>query len=199
MQDFRDYTVAAVNPQLGETVLDPACGTGGFLVGAFEHLKKQCNTAEDYRRLQRESLYGVEAKPLPYLLCQMNLLLHGMETPTIDPLNALRFPLREIGNKDRMDVIITNPPFGGAEERGILGNFPEDKQTSETTLLFLQLIMRKLKRIPKPGRRRDRAQRRSLWGWRGSTDKRGAIEGVQFTYNSTIAQRRICALHKHTH
>ena len=82
----------------------------------------------------------------------MNLLLHGLESPKIDPLNSLRFPLREIGDRDRVDVILTNPPFGGEEERGILGNFPEDKQTAETALLFLQLIMRKLKRPPKPGR-----------------------------------------------
>jgi type I restriction enzyme M protein len=76
----------------------------------------------------------------------MNLLLHGLEYPRIDPLNSLRFPLREIGDKDRVDIILTNPPFGGEEERGILGNFPEDKQTAETALLFLQLIMRKLRR-----------------------------------------------------
>jgi type I restriction enzyme M protein len=146
------FIVTVVNPRLGETILDPAAGTGGFLAEAFEHLKKQCKTAQDYRRLQRETLYGIEAKPLPYLLCQMNLLLHGVETPNIDPLNALRFPLREIGDKDRVDVVLTNPPFGGEEERGILGNFPEDKQTAETALLFLQLIMRKLRRPPKPGR-----------------------------------------------
>jgi type I restriction enzyme M protein len=82
----------------------------------------------------------------------MNLVLHGLESPKIDPLNSRRFPLREIGDRDRVDIIMTNPPFGGEEERGILGNFPEDKQTSETALLFLQLIMRKLKRPPKPGR-----------------------------------------------
>lgn len=146
------FIVTVVNPRLDEIILDPAAGTGGFLAEAFEHLKKQCKTAEDHRRLQRETLYGIEAKPLPYLLCQMNLLLHGLETPNIDPLNALRFPLREIGDKNRVDVIVTNPPFGGEEERGIRGNFPEDKQTSETALLFLQLIMRKLRRQPKPGR-----------------------------------------------
>src|SRR6202161_1637923 len=82
----------------------------------------------------------------------MNLLLHGVESPQIDPRNSLITPLREIGEKDRVDVILTNPPFGGEEERGIQGNFPEDKQTSETALLFLQLIMRKLKGTPKPGR-----------------------------------------------
>ncbi|WP_337288513.1 class I SAM-dependent DNA methyltransferase [Candidatus Methylomirabilis sp.] len=140
------FIVAATDPRLGETVLDPAAGTGGFLVEAFEHLKKQCKRAEDHVRLQKASLLGVEAKPMPYLLCQMNLLLHGLESPEIDPGNALRVPLREIGDRDRVDIIMTNPPFGGEEERGILGNFPDDKQTTETALLFLQLIMRKLRR-----------------------------------------------------
>jgi type I restriction enzyme M protein len=140
------FIVTAVDPKMGETVLDPAAGTGGFLVEAFEHLKKQSKKAEDFTRLQKGTLHGIEPKPLPYLLCQMNLLLHGVEYPEIDSGNALRFPLREIGDKDRADVIVTNPPFGGEEERGILSNFPEDKQTAETALLFLQLIMRKLRR-----------------------------------------------------
>jgi type I restriction enzyme M protein len=140
------FIVSVVNPRLKETVLDPAAGTGGFLVEAYEHLQKQAKRAEDYARLQRGTLFGIEAKPLPFLLCEMNLLLHGMEYPDIDSGNALRFQLREIGDKDRVDVIITNPPFGGEEERGILSNFPDDKQTAETALLFLQLIMRKLRR-----------------------------------------------------
>jgi type I restriction enzyme M protein len=146
------FIVAVIDPRLGEIVLDPACGTGGFLTAAFEHLKKQCRTTEDHQRLQHETVLGAEAKPLPYLLCQMNLLLHGLESPQIDPLNALRHKLGEIGDRDRVDVILTNPPFGGEEQRGILGNFPTDKQTAETALLFLQLIMRKLRRQPKPGR-----------------------------------------------
>jgi type I restriction enzyme M protein len=140
------FIVSVIDPKLGETVLDPAAGTGGFLAEAFEHLKSQCKKTEDFGRLQKGTLYGIEAKPLPYLLCQMNLLLHGLEYPEIDPGNALRFPLREIGDRDRVDIIMTNPPFGGEEERGILTNFPEDKQTAETALLFLQLIMRKLRR-----------------------------------------------------
>ena len=146
------FMVAVTDPELGETVLDPACGTGGFLVEAFSHLEKQCKTVQQRETLQTRSLWGGEAKPLPYLLAQMNLLLHGLETPQIDPLNSLRVPLKEIGDKDRVDIILTNPPFGGEEERGILSNFPEDKQTSETALLFLQLIMRKLRRLLKPGR-----------------------------------------------
>jgi type I restriction enzyme M protein len=140
------FIVAAINPKIREKVLDPACGTGGFLAETLEHLRKQEKTTEDYTIIQTSTIFGGEAKSLPYLLCQMNLLLHGLEFPNIDPLNSLRFPLREIGDAERVDVIMTNPPFGGEEERGILGNFPEDKQTSETSLLFLQLIMRKLKR-----------------------------------------------------
>lgn len=146
------FMVEVTGPRLGETILDPACGTGGFLVESYLHLERQCKMVEDRRILQRHTLYGGEAKPLPYLLAQMNLLLHGLESPQIDPGNSLRFPLKEIGDKDRVDIILTNPPFGGEEERGILSNFPEDKQTSETALLFLQLIMRKLHRQPKPGR-----------------------------------------------
>lgn len=151
------FMVEVSDPQLGETILDPACGTGGFLVAAFEFLKKQVKTVENRRVLQSESVYGGEAKSLPYLLAQMNLLLHGLETPRIDYGNALRFPLAEIGERDRVDIILTNPPFGGEEERGILGNFPADKQTTETALLFLQLIMRKLKKQPTASGRAARA------------------------------------------
>jgi type I restriction enzyme M protein len=86
------------------------------------------------------------------MLAQMNLLLHGLEAPRIDSGNSLRFKLGEIGDRDRVDVILTNPPFGGEEEPGIQNNFPADKRASETALLFLQLIMRKLRRQPKPGR-----------------------------------------------
>jgi type I restriction enzyme M protein len=140
------FMVEVTNPRLGETVLDPACGTGGFLVEAFNHLTRQVQTVENRVVLQRQSIRGCEAKPLPYLLAQMNLLLHGLDAPSIDPLNALRFKLSEIGEKDRVEVILTNPPFGGEEEKGIQGNFPDDRRTSETALLFLQLIMRRLRR-----------------------------------------------------
>lgn len=140
------FMVEVTDPKLGEMVLDPACGTGGFLVEAFSHMDSQCQSVEDREKLQNSSIFGGEAKPLPFLLAQMNLLLHGLEYPRIDSGNSLRFPLREIGDKDRVDVVLTNPPFGGEEEKGILGNFPENMKTAETALLFLQLIMRKLKR-----------------------------------------------------
>ncbi len=151
------FMVEVSNPCLGESVLDPASGTGGFLVEAYNYLEKQVNTVADRKWLQTETLSGCEPKSLPYLLCQMNLLLHGLDAPQIDPENALRFRLSEIGEKQRVDVILTNPPFGGEEERGIQGNFPDDRQTSETALLFLQLIMRKLKRQQTAAKRPARA------------------------------------------
>lgn len=140
------FMVEVINPLLGETILDPACGTGGFLSEAFQHLEKQAKTVESREVLQRSSIYGGEAKTLPFLLTQMNLLLHGMDAPQIDSGNALRFRLSEIGEDQRVNIILTNPPFGGEEEVGILNNFPEDRRTAETALLFLQLIMRKLKK-----------------------------------------------------
>ena len=140
------FMVEVTDPKLGETILDPACGTGGFLTEAFLHLEKQADTVEKRRVLQEESIFGGEAKTLPFLLSQLNLLLHGLHAPRIDPGNALRFRLNEIGEADRFNVILTNPPFGGEEEAGILNNFPDDRRTAETALLFLQLIMRRLKR-----------------------------------------------------
>jgi type I restriction enzyme M protein len=140
------FMVDVTKPRLAETVLDPACGTGGFLVEAYDHLAAVCKSVLDRRVLQRETLHGQEAKPLPYMLVQMNLLLHGLEYPNIKYGNTLAQKVTEIGDSDRVDVILTNPPFGGEEERGILNNFPADKQTAETALLFLQYIMRKLRR-----------------------------------------------------
>jgi type I restriction enzyme M protein len=140
------FMVAVTDPKLGEVVLDPACGTGGFLVESLAHLSKQANTVQKRQALQESSILGGEAKPLPYLLAQMNLLLHGLESPRISPGNSLNVKITEIGDRDRVDVILTNPPFGGEEEPGILSNFPSDLQTRETAILFLQLILRKLKR-----------------------------------------------------
>ena len=127
--------------------------------------------------LQTESLFGGEAKSLPYLLAQMNLLLHGLETPQIDPLNSLRVALKEIGDRDRVDIILTNPPFGGEEERGILSNFPEDKQVSETTLLFLQLIMRKLRRPGAHSEMHDLKSQNSKGGRAGVVVPNGTLFG----------------------
>jgi type I restriction enzyme M protein len=144
------FMVKVLDPKLGETIHDPACGTAGFLVAVYEHLKAQCQP-KDWQMLQ-SSLSGIEAKPLPYMLAQMNLLLHGVEYPDIERKNSLARAINQIGIKDQVDIILTNPPFGGEEEAKIKDNFPPEMQTSETTLLFIQLIMRLLKRHPKRGR-----------------------------------------------
>ena len=140
------FMVQMIDPQLGEMVLDPACGTGGFLTEAYMHLSQQCNTVKDVNLVQTKSVFGQEAKPLPYLLVQMNLILHGLEYPQVLFGNTLEKRISEIGENERVDIVLTNPPFGGEEEDGIKANFPADMQTSETALLFLQYIMRKLKR-----------------------------------------------------
>ena len=140
------FIVDIVDPQLGESLLDPACGTGGFLSCAIEHIRaNSVKTPEDEQLLQA-SIHGVEKKPLPHMLCTTNMLLHGIDTPVnIRHDNTLARPLRDYGSKDRKDVIITNPPFGGMEEDGIEKNFPATFQTRETADLFLVLIMKLLK------------------------------------------------------
>ena len=140
------FMVEMVDPNLGEKVLDPACGTGGFLTCTIEHVRKNyVKTPKQEEKLQK-SIFGVEKKPLPHLLCTTNMLLHGIDIPTsIRHDNTLARPLRDYGPKDRVDVIVTNPPFGGMEEDGIETNFPKSFQTRETADLFLVLIMKLLK------------------------------------------------------
>jgi type I restriction enzyme M protein len=138
------FMVQQVAPRLGEIVLDPACGTGGFLVEALDHLQPQVKTTQQLRKLHT-NLRGIEKKPLPYLLGMMNLVLHGVGQPNIVRSNALAQPITQIGKRDRVDVILTNPPFGGEEEKSIQANFPADKRTAETAWLFLQLVIRRLK------------------------------------------------------
>jgi len=138
------FIVQQVDPKLGEVVLDPAAGTGGFLVEALERLRPQLRTAQEWRELQA-NLRGTEKKPLPYLLGMMNLLLHEVEQPNLRRANALAVPLSQIGASARVHVVVTNPPFGGEEEQGIQANFPPATRTAETALLFLQMIQRSLK------------------------------------------------------
>ena len=139
------FAIDMVDPQLGEIVLDPACGTGGFLTGAFEHMKKQVKKPTELKTL-KNSIRGVEKKPLPHVLCATNMMVHGIEVPSnILNDNTLARPLRDYGPKDQVDVIVTNPPFGGVEEDGIENNFPAEFRTRETADLFLVLVMELLK------------------------------------------------------
>jgi type I restriction enzyme M protein len=143
------FIVEQVNPRIGESIMDPACGTGGFLVCAIEHLRKQAKTEAHERSIQ-ECFAGIEKKHLPHVLCMTNLLLHGIDVPSnVRHDNTLARPLRDWGPKERVDVIVTNPPFGGMEEDGIESNYPAEFRTRETADLFLVLLMK----ILKPGGR----------------------------------------------
>ncbi len=139
------FAIEMVNPQLGEIVLDPACGTGGFLTGAFEHMKKQVKRPSELKDLNN-SIKGVEKKSLPHVLCATNMMIHGIEVPSnIINDNTLAKPLRDYGKNDQVDVVLTNPPFGGIEEDGIENNFPPEFRTKETADLFLVLVLELLK------------------------------------------------------
>ncbi|MFH1153686.1 MAG: class I SAM-dependent DNA methyltransferase [Pseudomonadota bacterium] len=139
------FMVDMLNPQLGQTILDPACGTGGFLTCTIEHLNSQVKNPDD-RKIIQACIHGVEKKPLPYMLAMTNMMLHGIDVPSnIRHDNTLSRPLKDYGPRDRVDLVITNPPFGGMEEDGIEHNFPRKYQTRETADLFMALIMHLLK------------------------------------------------------
>ncbi|MBB6017072.1 N-6 DNA methylase [Deinococcus radiopugnans] len=139
------FVVDMLDPRLGESVLDPACGTGGFLICTVERLKPQAQTTDDLRLIEG-NLHGVEKKPLPHMLAVTNMMLHGIETPSeIRRDNTLTRPLRDYGQAEELDIIVANPPFGGMEENGIEQNFPAKYRTRETADLFMALIMTRLK------------------------------------------------------
>ncbi|HMI67417.1 MAG TPA: class I SAM-dependent DNA methyltransferase [Cyclobacteriaceae bacterium] len=132
------------NPRLGEIIYDPACGTGGFLVCTIEHLKKQIKNIKD-RKLLQENVRGTEYKPLPFLLALTNLILHDVEVPYLDYGDSLGKEYNSIREKDRVDVILANPPFGGTVANGNEGNFPSNYRTKESADLFLILFIHLLK------------------------------------------------------
>ena len=140
-----EFIIDRLNPRLGESFLDPATGTGGFITCLIRHLRKQAKTAGDERLIQ-DCFAGVEKKHLPHILCLTNLLLHGIDVPSnVRHDNTLARPLRDWGPKERVDVVATNPPFGGMEEDGIESNYPAEFRTRETADLFLVLLMKLLK------------------------------------------------------
>ena len=141
-----EFMVNRADPKLNEKVMDPACGTGGFLTCTIEHKRKHyVKTAKDEKVLQA-SIHGVEKKPLPHLLATTNMILHGIEVPNqIRHDNTLARPLISWGPKERVDVIVANPPFGGMEEDGIETNFPAAFRTRETADLFMTLFIHLLK------------------------------------------------------
>lgn len=140
------FVVEMVAPKLGDKVLDPACGTGGFLVNALEYVREQeVKTKAQEKKLQ-ESIHGVELKGLPHLLATTNFLLHDVENPSnLKHDDMLSRPLVQYGPSDRVDVIVANPPFGATVADGTQANFPSEFRTKETALLFLVLFMHLLK------------------------------------------------------
>lgn len=139
-----EFIIEMVNPQIGEKILDPASGTGGFLTGTIEHLRKENTSLETLRSIQ-ENVIGWEYKPLPFLLATTNLILHDVEVPNITFRDALERPPAGYVEKDRVNVIVANPPFGGIVANNNETNFPQNFRTKESADLFLILMIHLLK------------------------------------------------------
>lgn len=138
-----DFIVKMVNPQIGENVADFACGTGGFLVSALNHMKENVSDTRSNEVLQK-SFYGVEKKSLPYLLCTTNMLLHDINEPMIIRGNSLEKNVRDYEDDDKFDIILMNPPYGGTEKKSVQQNFPTGLRNSETADLFMVEILYRL-------------------------------------------------------
>ncbi len=140
-----DFMARMIQPKLGEKMADFACGTGGFITSWLNVLSEQVNDTLDKRMID-SSIYGIEKKPFPYLLCVTNMLLHDIETPNIYHTNSLKHNLLDYTDDDKFDVILMNPPYGGHEDKSIQGFFPDDLASSETADLFMSVIMYRLKK-----------------------------------------------------
>lgn len=140
-----DFMVKMIDPKLGESIADFACGTGGFLTSALKTLEEQVKSVED-REKYNQSVFGIEKKPLPYLLAITNMLIHDIDSPKIIHGNSLERNVREYRDNEKFDVILMNPPYGGTESEVVKNNFPADLRSSETADLFMSLIMYRLKK-----------------------------------------------------
>lgn len=140
-----DFMVRMIKPKLGESVADFACGTGGFLTSTLKYLEPQRKTEEDVDKYNN-TIYGIEKKPLPYLLCITNMLLHDVDEPKIYHMNSLEKNVRDYKEADKFDIILMNPPYGGSEKDAIKNNFPMELRSSETADLFIDVIMYRLKK-----------------------------------------------------
>ena len=145
-----EFVVQMVDPKVGQSVADFACGTGGFLVSALNHMKKDITDTKQNELLSK-SFYGVEKKPLPYLLCTTNMLLHDINEPEVIHGNSLEKNVRDYEEEDKFDIILMNPPYGGTEKKSVQQNFPEQLRNSETADLFMAEILYRLKDNGKVG------------------------------------------------
>lgn len=139
-----NFMVEMINPSLKDNIADFACGTGGFLTSTLDYLKNQVKTVED-KELYDNSIYGIEKKSLPYLLCITNLLLHDIDEPNIEHRNSFDRNVKDYKENEKYDVVLMNPPYGGHEVKNIQANFPSNLRGSETFDLFMTLIMYRLK------------------------------------------------------
>ena len=140
-----DFMAIMLDPQLGERIADFACGTGGFLTSVLKLLDKKVVSVED-RQFYQESIYGIEKKALPYMLCVTNMLLHDIDNPNIIHGNSFDKRVLDYKEEDKFDVVIMNPPYGGSEKKSVQNNFPKDLRSSETADLFMSVIMYRLKK-----------------------------------------------------
>lgn len=145
-----EFITEMISPQMGEKILDPACGTGGYLTAAIEHLKKQANSIEERQSIAK-NIIGWEYKPLPYLLATTNLILHDMDVPNITFRDSLDQPLSNYTEKNRVNAILANPPFGGIVANNNENNFPQNYRTKESADLFLILMIHLLKQGGRAG------------------------------------------------
>ena len=139
-----DFMAQTIKPKIGEKMADFACGTGGFIVSWLKELYKNVDSTDDHEAFQT-SIYGIEKKQFPYMLCVTNLLLHGLDDPKIFHDNALIRDLLDYTEKDRFDVVLMNPPYGGSEKKDVQNHFPADLASSETADLFMAVIMYRLR------------------------------------------------------
>lgn len=140
-----DFMAKMINPQIGEKMADFACGTGGFLTSWLKELEPKVKTTKDREEFD-SSIFGIEKKPFPYMLCITNMLLHGVDVPKINHDNALIYDVLDYSDDDKFDVILMNPPYGGNEKSDVKNHFPTDLASSETADLFVTLIMYRLKK-----------------------------------------------------
>lgn len=141
-----DFMVKVTKPKLGERIADFACGTGGFLVSALNELKEQSEKTNENKEIYNNSVYGVEKKALPHILCVTNMLLHDIDNPTIIHGNTLETDYKEYRKQEKFDLILMNPPYGGNEKDSVKSNFPMELRSSETADLFMNIIMFRLKK-----------------------------------------------------